>query len=119
MRTSPQTTVDVSQDAIPRWDARDRCLWIGKVLVKKFGALAPAQEFLLASLEREGWKTPLRIVSLPGKSKRKLQGCLHDAVRGLNRLQQVGRIFFFRTGLGNEIGWELTPTHKRKPKVGP
>ena len=85
MKTSPQATVDAPQYAIPNWDARDRCLWVGEVLVKKFGALAPSQEFLLASLEREGWKTPLRIVSLPGKSKRTLQGRLHDAVMGLNR----------------------------------
>ena len=119
MKTSPQATVDAPQYAIPNWDARDRCLWVGEVLVKKFGALAPSQEFLLASLEREGWKTPLRIVSLPGKSKRTLQGRLHDAIRGLNRLQRVGRIYFFRTGRGNEIGWELTPTHKKKPKDVP
>ena len=99
-----------------RWDAHTHTLWLDTVLVKKFDVRAPLQEFILMLFQNGNWPPIITVKHLPGESDRPHQDRIHDLVFGLNHDQKAANIFFFRNGQGNEIGWELTPTHKKGPR---
>ena len=100
----------------PRWDEDAHTLWLDTVLVKKFDVRAPLQEFILMLFQNGNWPPIITLKHLPGDSDRPLQDRIHDTVEALNHCQTSTKIYFFRTGQGNEIGWELTPTHKKVPR---
>ena len=100
----------------PRWDEDEHALWLDTVLVKKFDVRAPLQEFILKQFQIANWPPIITVKHLPGDSDRPLQDRIHDLIFGLNSNQKAGKIYFYRSGQGNEIGWELTPTHKKGPR---
>ena len=112
-KTKPKLPPQLPQT---RWDADTHALLLDTVLVKKFDVRAPLQEYVLKLFQNANWPPIITVKHLPGDSDRPLQDRIHDAVVHLNRGQKAANIFFFRNGQGNEIGWELTPTHKKGPR---
>lgn len=100
----------------PRWDAKTHFLWLDILLVKRFEVPSQIQEFILKLFQNCNWEPIISVSRLPGESDRSLQDRLHDVVTALNRDQKDANIYFFRTGQGNEIAWELIPTHKKGPR---
>ncbi len=112
-KTKPKFPPQLPQ---PRWDADAHALWLDTVLVKKFDVRAPLQEHILKLFQNANWASIITVKHLPGDSDRPLQDRIHDTVEALNHCQKAANIYFFRNGRGNEIGWELTPTHKKGPR---
>ncbi len=112
-KTKPKTPPQLPQ---PRWDADAHSLWLATAIVKKFDVRAPLQEVILNLFQYANWPPIITVKQLPGNSDRPLQDRIHDLVLGLNSNQKAGKIYFFRSGQGNEIGWEVTPTHKKGPR---
>jgi hypothetical protein len=95
----------------PRWDARRRQLWLGKVLLKEFRQPAPYQTALLDAFQRRGWssqfvKNPLE--PMPGEGTEEAQRRLHDTIKNLNRGLPAGTIRFRGNG-GTGVWWEHSP----------
>jgi len=95
----------------PRWDARLRQLWLGKLLLKEFRQPAPYQTALLDAFQRRGWscrfvKNPL--AATPDEGTEDVRRRLHDTIKNLNRGLPVGTIRFRGNG-GSGVWWEHSP----------
>lgn len=99
---------------IPRWDADNGELRVGKRIVKQFRVPAPAQTEALNALQRAGW--PRRIedplsTQAGGDRKRRLRA----VIESLNRNQQTPLLHFFGDGHGTGLCWQFgRPRAKRR-----
>jgi len=92
--------------ARPRWDGRDRILYLGELCVKRYGRSSPNQESILAAFEEEGW--PRHIddpLSPSGEIVPKSR--LHDTIKWLNRRQENRLLNFLGDGSGEGVYWEI------------
>ena len=88
----------------PRWDAEDRTLWFGAVVVKVFKKAAENQCIILEALEASKWR---RTIVAPEcfLGSPKTRTALRQAVESLNRRQMAGKRILFGK-LGGQITWE-------------
>lgn len=90
---------------VPRWDAVERELWFGDLLLKRFGRPAPNVELILATFEEEGW--PERIDDpLPPRANSDEATRLRNQVHALNKRLKKRLIFFYLDGTGKGICWK-------------
>jgi hypothetical protein len=91
---------------LPRWDAEDRTLYLGRRVVKEYRVPSPNQEAVLAAFQEEGWPhyvdDPLSPVGDQSPKQR-----LRDTIRCLNANQANNLIRFRGDGTGERIRWEL------------
>jgi hypothetical protein len=104
----------------PRWDARSRRLWLGKLLLKEFRQPAPYQTALLDAFQRRGWarryvKNPL--AAAPGEGAEEVRRRLHDTIKNLNRGLPAGTIRFRGNG-GSGVWWEHSPPADGSKLIG-
>jgi hypothetical protein len=95
----------------PCWVSRDRKLWLGNKLVKRFRRRAENQQSVLASFERRGWPEYIKD-PLPPDQEVDPGERLRETVRSLNTLQVHPLILFSVTADRREIRWE--PASRRK-----
>ena len=93
--------------AKPRWDGKDRILYLGQQIVKRYGRRSPNQEMVLNAFEEEGWPRHMDN-PLPPKSGVVTKCRLHDTIRWLNRQQENELLRFLGDGSGEGVFWELT-----------
>jgi hypothetical protein len=94
----------------PRWDARQRRLFLRAVLLKEFRRPAPDQTAVLDAFQRRQWATQYLTNPLAparGKGRKKDRRRLMDTVKNLNRDLPAGTIHF-RTKGGSGVWWERT-----------
>ncbi|MCI0462127.1 MAG: hypothetical protein L0Z62_34685 [Gemmataceae bacterium] len=87
----------------PAWDNQRRQLRFGSRVVKRFQRLAPNLELILAAFQELGW--PERIDNPLGGSYKQGHERLRDAIKKLNRGQDILR--FHADGTGQGIRWEV------------
>lgn len=93
-------------DVRPRWDRRDRVLYLGEQSVKRYGRPSPNQEMILVSFEEEGW--PRHIDDpLPPSREVVPKSRLHDTIKWLNRGQENRLLRFLGDGSGEGVCWEI------------
>ncbi len=90
----------------PKWNARQRRLLLGMLVIKEFRAPAPNQELVLATFEEDSWEERIDDPLPPIKGKNAKRR-LHDTISALNRHQRVHRLHFTGDGTGNGIRWEI------------
>lgn len=90
----------------PRWDADDRTLYVGNLVVKEYRVRSPNQEAVLAAFQEEDWPhyidDPLSPV--PDQSPKQR---LRDTVKRLNENQRSRLVRFRGDGTGERVRWEL------------
>jgi len=92
--------------AAPRWDERDRILYLGEQCVKRYGRPSPNQEIILVTFEEEGW--PRHIDDpLPPSGDIVPKSRLHDTIKWLNRGQENRLMNFMGDGSGEGVYWEI------------
>lgn len=91
--------------AQPRWEAKQRRLYLGRVLVKQFRLVPENQGLVLSAFEEQGW--PERIddplsqtTHVPPVVR------LHDTIKCLNRGQGRPLLRFRGDGTGQGVRWE-------------
>ncbi len=94
---------------LPFWDASNRRLWLGELLVKEFRRPATNQITVLWVFQEEGWTgshiddpLPRDDLDTDADAKRRL----HDTIRNLNRGMLAGTIRFHGDGTGEGVIWE-------------
>jgi hypothetical protein len=89
----------------PRWDADDRTLYVGHLVVKEYRVRSPNQEAVLSAFEEEGWPhyidDPLSPVGDQSPKQR-----LRDTIKCLNANQKHRLIRFRGDGTGERVRWE-------------
>ncbi len=92
---------------IPHWDADDRTLYVGHLVVKEYRVRSPNQEAVLSAFEEEGWPhyidDPLSPVADQSPKQR-----LRDTIKCLNANQKNRLIRFRGDGTGERVRWEAT-----------
>jgi hypothetical protein len=97
---------DFSDSCGPRWDAEDRTLYVGSLVVKEYRVRSPNQEAVLAAFEEEGWPHYIDDPLSPAGEQSPKQR-LRDTIKCLNA-NQKNRILRFRgDGTGERVRWEL------------
>jgi len=92
---------------VPAWDAEQRVLSFGGLVVKQFRWHAPNQETILSVLEEDGW--PARIDDpLVPEPNQDIKRRLSDTIKALNRNQLNELIRFRGDGTGHAVIWEAT-----------
>jgi hypothetical protein len=86
----------------PLWNCQRRELRFGSCVVKRLQRPAPNLELILAAFQELGW--PERIDNPLGGSYRRAPEHLRDAIKKLNRGQDILR--FHGDGTGRGIRWE-------------
>jgi hypothetical protein len=90
----------------PRWDARQRALYFGPSLVKRYKLPSPNQEAILAAFEEEGW--PHRVDDPLAPQPEQDPKCrLHDTIKRLNRHHREPLLRFQGDGTGDGICWAV------------
>jgi hypothetical protein len=98
----------------PQWDRESMELRFADVLVKRFRLPSPNQVAILDAFEEEGW--PARIDDpLPPQPGIEPKRRLHDAVKNLNRNQQVACLRFHGDGTGQRVRWAVIPGAAEDP----
>ena len=91
---------------LPRWDADDRILYVGPLVVKEYRVRSPNQEAVLSAFQEEQWPhyidDPLSPVADQSPKQR-----LRDTVKRLNENQKNRLIRFRGDGTGERVRWEL------------
>jgi len=107
---------------IPYWNKRERVLFLGRHVVKRFRKPAPDQEAILDSEQELGW--PLWMDDpLSRKAGHDPKRRLNQTLKNLNRGQNAPRVLFRGDGTGTRLGWsikwESTPFrhHSERSKV--
>jgi hypothetical protein len=89
----------------PHWDADDRTLYVGHLIVKEYRVRSPNQEAVLSAFEEEGWPhyidDPLSPVGDQSPKQR-----LRDTIKCLNANQKHRLIRFRGDGTGERVRWE-------------
>lgn len=86
----------------PRFDTRSGELSVGAVLIKQLKGVSDVQRTILSAFQEEAW--PVKIDDpLPPVPDIDPKRRLHDAIKSLNRRQEVVR--FFGDGTGEGIRW--------------
>jgi hypothetical protein len=91
---------------VPRWHARNRTLWLGEEVIKRFPRPAPIPEILLAAFQEQRWP---RCIDhpLPGKDGLVSEQRLHDAVVNFNRRLPNGALCFRVAAGGRAVSGAL------------
>jgi hypothetical protein len=88
----------------PRWDAKARRLWAGKVLVKHFRVPAASQVLVLTAFQELRWRHRIdNPLPVPVACRKKRA---EDVVRRLNERQRVPVLRFHITDCGTALTWE-------------
>ena len=104
---------------LPRWDANERRLWLGRVLLKEFRQPAPNQTALLDAFQAHSWTRKHLADPLPreaGESDPEAQQRLHDAIKCLNRAMPRGTIHFRGDGSARGVWWEYAGQEGLEPQ---
>jgi hypothetical protein len=89
-----------------RWDAVQRQLLVGPIVVKKFRQRAANQEKILEVFEEEGWP-PLIDDPLSPQQEQDSKRRLHITINNLNRCHQRHLLHFHGGGDGQTVAWRL------------
>jgi hypothetical protein len=90
----------------PCWDAVQRQLLVGPIVVKKFRQRAANQEKILEVFEEEGWP-PLIDDPLSPQQEQDSKRRLHITINNLNRCHQRHLLHFHGGGDGQTVAWRL------------
>lgn len=88
----------------PLWDAGQRRLIFGDLLVKQYRTHALNQHLVLAAFQEENWRERIDD-PLPPVEQIEPKRRLHDTIAGLNRNQINQVVHFFGAGSGRSVGW--------------
>lgn len=89
----------------PSWDSQRRELRVGGRMVKQFRRPALNQQMILDAFQAADWPTHLAD-PLPPRAAHCPKRRLHDAIKCLNRCQQIAAIRFSGDGSGRGVLWE-------------
>jgi hypothetical protein len=104
----PPTLTASQAVGLPYWDAENRRLWLGGVLIKEYLQPAPNQTRLLDVFQEQGWENTHiddPISSAPAESEEDVKRRLHDTIKNLNRGLLPGTIRFSGDGTGQGVRW--------------
>ena len=90
----------------PQWDAEDRTLYIGDLVVKEYRVRSPNQEAVLSAFQEEGWPHYIDDPLSPAGEQSPKQR-LRDTIKCLNANQKHHLIRFRGDGTGERVRWEL------------
>ncbi|MCI0347881.1 MAG: hypothetical protein L0Z53_00510 [Acidobacteriales bacterium] len=87
----------------PRWDAGNRRLLFGPLIVKEFIRPAASQILVLTAFQEQGW--PRRIDNPLSGTHKKAHEHLRSVIKKLSHGQQILR--FHGDGTGQGLWWEV------------
>lgn len=90
----------------PHWDSKQRELWLGDQLVKRFAVHATNQCLLMAVFQEEDWPV-LVLDPFPGGTHRVKRKRLNNVIERLNKGHAVSLIRFHSNGNGDGVWWEI------------